>query len=267
MPELMRPAGDPVDLRMLSFIAVAIGVLAQIVYVLVDGRQRVWMTILSVLAFFAAAALHAASESLLALCSLLVGCVVLGFVAEYIGVRTGIPFGKYEYAQGTWLKIAGVPIVVPLAWAMIGWPAFVAGRMAGQPMLGAPILAAWDLFLDPQMVKDGRWMWADSDWPKINGVPVSNVVGWLIVSAIMMFLLDRGVNHVIDFEGIPLLVLAWTWISSIVAHLVFLDLRGSGLVGGIFMSAAMVPVVLRFLATQRSRSAGSPAQPPRGGPR
>jgi uncharacterized membrane protein YGL010W len=87
----MRPAGDPVDLRVLAFLSAAIGVFAQIVYVLVDGRARVWMTILSVLAFFAAAALHAASESLLALCSVLAGCVVLGFVAEYVGLKTGIP--------------------------------------------------------------------------------------------------------------------------------------------------------------------------------
>jgi uncharacterized membrane protein len=257
VPQLMQPAGEPVTLRMLSFLSVILGVLGQIVYVLVDGRPRVWLTIFSVLALFAAAALHAASESLLALCSVLVACVVFGFVVELIGDRFGFPFGSYDYVPNTWMQIAGVPLVVPLAWAMIGWPAFVAGRMVGQPLLGAPILAAWDLFLDPQMVEDQRWIWAKSSWPAINGIPVSNLLGWLVVGAAMMWMLDRGVNHVIDFEGIPLLVLAWTWASSILAHLVFLGLPGSGVVGGIALSAALAPVVLAFLGKQRSHPTAS----------
>jgi uncharacterized membrane protein len=255
MPQLMEPAGDPVNLRALSFFAAAFGVIGQILYVFVDGRARVWVTVFSVLAFFACAALHAASESFLALLTLLVAGVVLGFVAELVGDRLGFPFGSYDYTPGTWLQIAGVPVVVPLAWAMMGWPAFVAGRMIGKPWMGAPILAAWDLFLDPQMVKDGRWTWANSAWPKVNGVPLSNFIGWLVVAGIMMVLLDRGVNHVVDYEGIPLLVLVWTWISSIIGHLLFFGLRGSAVVGGVVMSITMIPVVLVFLGSTRSRNA------------
>jgi uncharacterized membrane protein len=257
MPQLMEPAGDPVTLRALSFFAAVFGVIGQILYVFVDGRPRVWMTIFSVLSFFACAAIHAASESFLALVTLLVGGVVLGFVAELVGDKTGFPFGSYDYAPGMWLQIAGVPLIVPLAWAMMGWPAFVAGRMIGKPWMGAPILAAWDLFLDPQMVKDGRWTWAKSAWPKINGVPLSNFIGWLVVAGIMMVLLDRGVNHNVDFEGIPLMVLVWTWLSSIVGHVLFFGLRGSGIVGGIVMSITMVPVVLVFLGSTRRQTGGS----------
>jgi uncharacterized membrane protein len=255
MPHLMEPLGDPVHLRALSFFAAVYGVLAQIVYVFTDGRPRVWATIMVVLAFFACAALHAASESFLALLSLLLAGVALGFVAELAGDRIGFPFGSYDYAPNTWLTIAGVPLVVPLAWAMMAWPAFVAGRLVGQPLLGAGILAAWDLFLDPQMVKDGRWSWADSAWPQINGIPLSNLFGWLVIGAIMMLLLDRGVNHVIDFEGIPLMVLAWTLASSFVGHLLFFGLRGSALVGGLFMTLSLVPVALAMQGPGRSRSA------------
>jgi uncharacterized membrane protein len=258
MPHLMEPMGDPVHLRALSFFAAAFGILAQIIYVFTDGRPRVWMTVMAVLAFFACAALHAASESFLAFLTLLLAGVLLGYVAEFMGDRLGFPFGSYDYAPGTWLKLAGVPVIVPLAWAMLGWPAFVAGRMIGKPLLGAPILAAWDLFLDPQMVKDGRWTWAKSAWPTINGVPLTNLLGWLVVGALMMLLFDRGVNHVIDFEGIPLLVLAWTWASSFIGHLLFFGLRGSALVGGLAMSAALSPVVLAFLGSTRGRQHREP---------
>lgn len=253
MPHLMEPMGDPVHLRALSFFAAVFGILAQIIYVFTDGRPRVWVTVMVVLSFFACAALHAASESFLAFLTLMVAGVLLGFVAEFMGDRLGVPFGSYDYAPGTWLKVLGVPAIVPFAWAMIAWPAFVAGRMVGKPLLGAPILAAWDLFLDPQMVDDGRWTWAKTAWPKINGVPVSNLIGWLIVGALMMFFLDQGVNHVIDFEGIPLLVLAWTAVSSFVGHLLFFGLRGSAVVGGIAMALALAPVVMAFLGSTGRR--------------
>lgn len=261
MPHLMEPMGDPVHLRALSFFAAAFAILAQIGYVFTDGRPRVWATVLAVLAFFACAAFHAASESFLALLTLLLAGVVLGYVAEFMGDRLGFPFGSYDYAAGTWMKLGGVPVVVPLAWAMLGWPAFVAGRMIGKPLLGAPILAAWDLFLDPQMVKDGRWTWAKSAWPTINGVPLSNLFGWLAVGALMMFLFDRGVNHVIDFEGIPLVVLGWTWASSLIGHLLFFGLRGSAVVGGLAMSAALTPVMLAFVGSPK-RSRGHAPNPP-----
>jgi uncharacterized membrane protein len=257
MPQLMEPAGDPVNLRALSFFAAIFGVLSQILYVFVDGRARVWTTVFAVLAFFACAALHAASESTLALVSLLVVGVVLGFVAEFVGLRVGFPFGTYTYAAGTWLKIGGVPIIVPFAWAMMGWPAFVAGRMVGKPILGAPILAAWDLFLDPQMVRDGRWSWSKTSWPKLSGIPITNLFGWLLVAALMMWLLDQGVNHVIDYEGIPLTVLIWTWLSSFVGHVLFFGLRSSGIIGGIGMGLALSPVIMAFLgSTGRRGSSG-----------
>ncbi len=264
--DMESPLGDAGVLRALSLLAVAVGVLGNIVYALTDGRARVVVTVLSVLAFFAAAVLHAASESGRALIAVLIGCVLFGFFAEFIGDRTGFPFGSYDYAPGNWMQIAGVPIVVPLAWAMLGWPAFVAGKFLGKPLLGAPILAAWDLFLDPQMVGEGHWSWAESWWPRINGVPISNLIGWLVVGALMMFILDRLVGHHIDFEGLPLLVLAWTWFSSIVGHLVFFGRPGVAIVGGVFFTAALAPVALAFLQVM-NRSSGSVGQANASGPR
>ena len=46
-------------------------------------------------------------------------------------------------------------------------------------------LAAWDVFLDPQMVDDGHWRWADPTpgLPGVDGVPLTNFAGWLLVGA------------------------------------------------------------------------------------
>ncbi len=245
--DIESPVGDPGVLRALALFAIGAGVLGNIVYALTDGRTRVIVTIFSVLAFFFAAVLHAASESGRALIAVIVGCVFFGLFVEFLGVRLGFPFGTYTYAKHVWMQPLGVPIVVPLAWAMLGWPAFVAGRFVGQPLLGAPILAAWDLFLDPQMVADKHWSWAASAWPRINGIPLSNLLGWLAAGAAMMFILNVLVGHQITFEGLPLMVLAWTWFASIVGNLFFFGKASVAVIGGIGLTLALAPVAYAFL--------------------
>ncbi len=59
-------------------------------------------------------------------------------------------------------RVLGVPVVIPLAWTMMAWPASLAGgRLARGPparvALAGVALASWDLFLDPQMVAAGHW--------------------------------------------------------------------------------------------------------------
>ena len=263
---------DPIDLRRQSAVAVAIGVLAQIGIPLVHGHGRTVLTIAAVLSLFLAAVLHALSESALAM---LVSLGVLcggGLLIEAVGVRSGLPFGSYEYTRGLGLQIIGVPVVVPLAWMMLGWPAFVAARKVGNaPLVGAAILTTWDLLLDPQMVKAGYWVWKPTSFPKLNGIPLSNAIGWAIVSALMMWALDRLVDVDVVSDGMPLLVLTWTWFSSILGALVFgLSKPLVGVVGGIAFTIALAPVALRTfndvqrrsVARQRRSPAAAPARRP-----
>jgi putative membrane protein len=86
-----------------------------------------------------------------------------------------------------------VPLVVPLAWAAMGLPGYAAGAAvartrAGQVAAGAVALTAWDLFLDPQMIRNGFWRWAHPG--PYQGVPLSNFAGWLLVSAVLMAVFD-----------------------------------------------------------------------------
>ena len=49
-------------------------------------------------------------------------------------------------------------------------------------------LAAWDLFLDPQMVGEGYWSWARVG--RYRSIPVTNYAGWLLVGAAIMAVLE-----------------------------------------------------------------------------
>lgn len=207
--------------HLLPLILGALTICAQIAYPLLGETGQLRVTRASVLLFAAASLVHAGRMALR------VGaiCLGIGFLAEFVGHRTGFPFGSYDYTDTLGAEVGGVPVYIVCAWAMMGWPAFVAGRLVGRPVLvGTAILVGWDLFLDPQMVGDGHWMWEQIGWPTLHGIPLSNYLGWTIVGALMMFVLDRAVPASEDATrrlSYPALMLAWVWFSETVGFLVF----------------------------------------------
>jgi uncharacterized membrane protein len=117
-------------------------------------------------------------------------------VVERVGTRTGVPFGRYHYSPALRPQIGGVPIVVPLAWFAMALPAREAAIAAlgerASPVrrivAGAAALTAFDLFLDPQMVGEGYWHWPGNG--AYRGIPLSNLVGWLVTGLAIMAVLE-----------------------------------------------------------------------------
>jgi uncharacterized membrane protein len=110
------------------------------------------------------------------------GAAAIGFAAELVGVATGRPFGRYRYGAGLGRGIAGVPVLAAGAWAMMARPAWVVAglvtrRRAARAAAAAAALTAWDVFLDPRMVRDGFWTWDGGG--AYEGVPLCNYAGWL----------------------------------------------------------------------------------------
>ena len=113
-----------------------------------------------------------------------------------LGTATGVPFGRYRYTGRLRAVVAGVPVVVPLAWWGMAVPAWEAAsaalggcsRPAGRIALGAVALTAWDLFLDPQMTAEDYWRWQQPG--AYRGIPLSNYAGWLLTSAAVMAMLE-----------------------------------------------------------------------------
>lgn len=164
--------------------------LAQVVTPLFErGHRQVPTTVVVVLlagaALFATAASCGWSRAVPAVAA----AIAVGVAVEALGTRTGFPFGDYRYTGALQPQVVGVPVVVALAWAGMGLPAWaVAGRLvrpvAARVAVGAVALTGWDLFLDPQMVAEGYWVWPGGG--AYRGIPVSNFAGWLAVSAVLM---------------------------------------------------------------------------------
>jgi uncharacterized membrane protein len=242
----------------LPWTGLAVLVLAQIAYPLTGGGTRAALTIATVVLGFALSVGHA----LLTRGVRTAGVLVLvttggGLAVEALGVATGVPFGEYAYSGDLGPKVAGVPLVIPLAWTWMAWPAWLAAvrvtrSATARVALAAVGLAAWDLFLDPQMVAAGYWTWADPTpaLPGVPDVPVGNYVAWLVVAVGMMALLSTAAGRAARdprADGPMYALYLWTYASSVLAHAVFLDLPASALWGGLGMAVAAGPLAAALL--------------------
>jgi uncharacterized membrane protein len=233
-------------------------VLAQISYPLLSGGPLRISTITTVLLFAAASLAHAAATHgrgpALRLLAVAGG---VGLLAEAMGVATGIPFGDYAYTGTLGPAVLGVPILVPLAWTMMAYPCLLLGRRLVRTVpagarrravavgLGAWTLAAWDLYLDPQMVAAGHWSWRDPSpaLPGVPGIPLSNYAGWVMVAVAITATLDRALpepDHV-RAEAVPASLLAWTWLGSALGNLVFFNRPAVAGYGVLAMGVATLP--------------------------
>ena len=229
-------------------------VLVQIGYPLAGGRVRAGLTVATVVLgclLSVGQAIH--RRAAIALIST---ATLGGFAVEAIGVATGFPFGTYDYSGQLGPKLLGVPLIIPLAWTWMAWPAWLAAirittsRIA-RIALAAAGLAAWDLFLDPQMVAEGYWTWRSPTpaLPGVPGVPIGNYLGWLGFAILLMTALSIAGGHRIDDPrpaDAPILALwLWTYASSVLAHAVFLGLPASAAWGGVLMGAVVLPLLVR----------------------
>ncbi|MEU8657622.1 carotenoid biosynthesis protein [Actinoplanes philippinensis] len=226
---------------------------AQICYPLTGGGTRAGLTVATVLIGVALSVSHAWLSRGVRAAAALVGTAMLGgFAVEAIGVATGFPFGTYDYSGQLGPKLLGVPLIIPLAWTWMAWPAWLAalrvarGRVA-RIAVAAGGLAAWDLFLDPQMVAEGYWRWHDPTpaLPGVPGIPVGNYLGWLGFAILLMAVLSaaRTVSSPAPADTPMLALWLWTYFSSVLAHAVFLDLPASAAWGGVLMGLAVLPLL------------------------
>lgn len=157
-------------------------------------RPSAYTTAIVLVLAASAACFTAARAGWRAAAAALGGAVVIGYLAELAGVNTGFPFGAYHYTGLLQPQVAGVPLAVALAWGGMGLAAHAVAAAITAPgpariAVGAVAMTAWDLFLDPQMLRMGLWVWHDPG--PYRDVPLTNFAGWLLVSALIMVLFER----------------------------------------------------------------------------
>lgn len=151
-----------------AFIVMVAGMIATPLFAQ-GGDERRWLAVVVAAALFVcglAIAVHAHGRRAVLAAA---GIVVFTFLVEVIGSTTGFPFGAYDYTDRLGPQLFDVPVVVSFAWA--GITLVVHGALRGVRSGGAVsdwvirlavmagAITAWDVFLDPQMVGEGYWVW------------------------------------------------------------------------------------------------------------
>ena len=133
----------------------------------------------------------------------------LSLGAELAGTATGYPFGAYSYSDRLGHKIAGlVPFNIPTSWFyMLVASLAICGRLLPArddgkskwwwALVGGAVLTAWDVSMDPAMVKTIHWIWRVPDLssrsafeqfigtPFFFGMPLTNWLGWLLTGILV----------------------------------------------------------------------------------
>jgi uncharacterized membrane protein len=232
-------------------------VLSEIAYPLSAGAVRDRLTVVTVAVFCAASVTHAlVTRGPRTAAALVVVTAGGGLAVEAVGTATGYPFGAYTYADSLGPHVLGVPWVIPAAWTMMAWPAWLAaGRLVRRPAARIAVagwaLASWDVFLDPQMVAAGHWTWERGD------IPLTNYAAWLGVALVMMAVLapaarPSGVDvHSGPGDAPMYAVYLWTYASSVLAHAVFLGLPQSAAWGAVAMGPVAIPLAVTLWRARR----------------
>lgn len=183
--------------------------------------------------------------------------VAVAWTVEFIGLNTGLPFGDYVYTEALQPQVGSVPVQVPVAWLMMIPPAWAVGRLlcsgicragysherihiAASSLASGLAFAAWDLFLDPQMVEWDLWRWESQGI--YFGIPVINFLGWTLVATVVTF----GLSSLAPSKALPVeaLVLVYTtvWLLNSVGLGLYFELPGAAAAGflgmGLFVAAA-----------------------------
>lgn len=138
---------------------------------------------------------------------------VVSLGAELAGTSTGLPFGEYHYTPMLGYRILGlVPFPIPISWfyMLVGCLVIVArlrpaaddgGTRWRWAMWAGTVLLAWDVSMDPAMVRTGHWVWGQGtmfreaglpEWlvsfftrDRFYGMPLSNWLGWWLTGTVV----------------------------------------------------------------------------------
>lgn len=120
--------------------------------------------------------------------------MILPFVAEIIGVTTGLLFGNYYYTTTLGYQLFGVPIVILAAWNVL---LISAQQLSAKVLRNTKItlpkpsiilvtslsMVLVDLLVEPVALREGWWVWKG-----LTHAPLSNYLSWFIVAAISIAL-------------------------------------------------------------------------------
>ena len=110
--------------------------------------------------------------------------IILTIAIEAIGVKTGLLFGNYHYAESLSVKVFETPILIGFNWLMLSYGAVYLIRAKPAlrkflPVLTGVVMTGFDYVMEPVAMKTNMWDWAGGI------VPLQNYVLWFVIATII----------------------------------------------------------------------------------
>jgi putative membrane protein len=118
----------------------------------------------------------------------LFGIYLAAFIVEAVGVNTGQIFGTYRYGKTLGFKVFDTPLIIGVNWLILIYSVTILIKKLpygnlGNAALGALILTALDVLIEPVAMRTGMWIWPDAK------VPIQNYAAWFVLSYIFILTL------------------------------------------------------------------------------
>jgi putative membrane protein len=146
---------------------------------------------------------------------------ITGFIAEWVGVHTGILFGDYLYGDTLGIKIDGIPFLMGANWFLLIYAAGTSlqqttiKQMWLRVLIGATALVLLDLLIEPAAIKFDYWHWVNT------AVPVTNYICWFILSILLLFVFEFCRFKKQSMVGLVLLVSQFLFFLGLLSESLF----------------------------------------------
>ncbi len=130
--------------------------------------------------------------------------VAAGIGIEWLGVETGLVFGRYSYGVHLTPVIDHVPIAIGFAWlGMLISSLALAQKLLGEwffkqrfftAIIVSLLMTIFDFFMEPAATKLGYWNWIE------NAIPARNYIAWFLISFVFAYL---GISQKLFFRKLP----------------------------------------------------------------
>lgn len=201
----------------------------------------------------------------------------IAYGVELLGVRTGVPFGRYDYTGLLAPPLpGGVPLPITFAWLLSALGAVAIARRVA-PRRGAVAVVALsallstllDASLEPTATQiKGYWLWRQSG--PYYGVPTVNFLGWFLtgclINAVVLRIIwgdERAPSH---SESVPALLYS----ATVALFAIIAGFRGfpvAAAIGAVALVVAAAPFIAGVTGRLRAwwRSGGPSTRRSRAG--
>lgn len=116
--------------------------------------------------------------------------MVVGFLVEVVGIRTGLLFGQYEYGAALGPKWLEVPLLIGVNWLILTYCTGMLARYLPIPgflraVVAALLMVGLDICIEPVAIRYDFWHW------QYDVIPLLNFKGWFAVSLILQVYFNR----------------------------------------------------------------------------